>query len=57
MTIFLEFSPLYKLNPWSDANIYLTIGRSILSGVKAYTDLFDHKGPILYFIFYLYAMN
>ena len=53
MTIFLEFSPLYKLNPWSDANIYLTIGRSILYGVKAYTDLFDHIGPILYFIYTL----
>ncbi len=51
ITVFSESSPIYKLNPWSDANIYLTIGRSILSGGKLYTDLFDHKGPILYFIY------
>ena len=56
MTIFSESSPLYKLNPWSDANIYLTIGRSILSGGKLYTDLFDHKGPILYFIYTLLSL-
>lgn len=51
ITIFSESSPLYKLNPWSDANIYLTIGRDLLNGGKLYTDLFDHKGPILYFIY------
>ena len=51
ITIFSESSPLYKLNPWSDANIYLTIGRNLLNGGKLYTDLFDHKDPILYFIY------
>ena len=51
ITVFSESSPLYKLNPWSDANIYLTIGRNLLNGGKLYTDLFDHKGPILYFIY------
>ena len=51
ITIFSECSPIYKLNPWSDLNIYLTIGRDLLNGGKLYTSLFDHKGPILYFIY------
>ena len=51
ITVFSECSPLYKLNPWSDLNIYLTIGRDLLNGNKLYTHLFDHKGPILYFIY------
>ena len=56
ITIFSESSFLYKLNPWSDLNIYLTIGRDILSGGKLYTGLFDHKGPILYFLYTLVAL-
>ncbi len=51
ITIFSESSFLYKINPWSDLNIYLTIGRDIVNGGKLYTNLFDHKGPILYFIY------
>lgn len=56
ITIFSESSYLYKLNPWSDLNIYLTIGRDILSGGKLYTTLFDHKGPILYFLYTLVSL-
>lgn len=56
ITLFSESSFLYKLNPWSDLNIYLTIGRNILNGGKLYTDLFDHKGPLLYFIYAIVSL-
>ncbi|MEG0409061.1 MAG: hypothetical protein RR623_09320 [Bacilli bacterium] len=51
ITIFSESSPLYRLNPWGDANIFYTIGKGMTEGLIPYKDLFDHKGPILYFMF------
>lgn len=41
---------LYPLNDWQDANIYLTMGKSMLDGRILYRDCFDHKGPLLYFL-------
>ena len=41
-------SPAYPVNDWSDANIYLTIGRGMTHGKVVYRDLYDHKGPLLY---------
>lgn len=41
-------SPLYAFNTWVDANVYFTIGKSMLKGMLPYRDLFDHKGPLLY---------
>lgn len=40
---------LYVINNWSDANCYFTIGKSMLSGKIYYLDLFDQKGPLLFF--------
>lgn len=51
ITVFSESSPLYKLNPWSDANIYLTIGRNLLNGGKLYTDLLIIK--VLFYISFI----
>lgn len=45
-----QCSPLYITNQWADANIYFTIGRSMLEGKIPYVDLYDHKGPIIYFL-------
>ena len=56
ITIFSRSSFLYERNPWSDANIFLTIGRGMLKGKKMYTDLFDHKGPLLYVLYAIAAM-
>ena len=42
---------LYPLNPWSDVNILGTMGREMLKGQVPYRDLFDHKGPLIYFLF------
>lgn len=41
-------SPLYPINDWADANIYLTIGKGMTQGQVLYRDLYDHKGPLLY---------
>ena len=49
-------SPLYATNFWTDTNIYFTIGRGMTQGLMPYTDLFDHKGPLLYMIYALGAL-
>ena len=50
MTLFSTCSPLYPLNPWDDANVYMTIGNAMLGGRELYVDIFDHKGPVLFFL-------
>ena len=49
-------SPLYPFNPWDDVNVFFVLGRSIRHGLVPYRDLFDHKGPLLHFIFALAAL-
>ena len=49
-------SPLYPFNPWNDANCFFTIGRGIIHGLVPYRDLFDHKGPVIYFVYALAAL-
>lgn len=44
-------SPLFVLNDWMDANIFFTMGKSMFGGKVLYRDVFDHKGPVLYFIY------
>ena len=56
LCVFSTSSFLYNINPWSDANIFFTIGRGILHGKKLYIDLFDHKGPLLYLIYVFAAI-
>ena len=50
VTLFSTCSWLYPLNPWDDANVYMTIGNAMLSGKELYVDIFDHKGPVLFFL-------
>ena len=50
-------SPLYATNFWTDTNIYFTIGRGMTHGLMPYTDLFDHKGPLLYMLYALAALG
>lgn len=53
-TIFLflvsmSTSPLYK--HWGyDSAIFMLIGKAVASGKLLYVDIFDHKGPIIFFI-------
>ena len=50
VTLFSTCSFIYPLNPWDDANVYMTIGNAMLSGRELYVDIFDHKGPVLFFL-------
>lgn len=43
-------SPIYPYYNNSDSAIFMLIGRGIAEGKLCYVDLFDHKGPILFFI-------
>jgi|GEM_PF-2533842 len=45
-------SPLYRVNPWIDANSYLVAAKKMADGQVMYRDIFDHKGPILYYLHY-----
>lgn len=44
-------SPLYPFNDWVDVHCFFTMGKSILDGLVPYRDLYEQKGPILYFLF------
>lgn len=55
VTLFSTSSPIYPLNPWDDSNIFMTIGRSILHGKLLYRDVFDQKGPMIFYIHTLAA--
>ena len=50
ITIASTSSPLFPLNPWDDANCFLTMGRGIIRGLVPYRDLYEQKGPVLYLI-------
>ena len=42
---------LYPLNVWVDANCFFTMGKAMFNGKVLYLDLFDQKGPLLFFIY------
>lgn len=56
ITIVSTCSPLYPFNPWDDANCFFTLGRGIIKGMVPYRDLYEQKGPLLYFIYALAAL-
>lgn len=56
MTFVSMCSPLYPFNPWDDANCFLTLGRGIIHGLVPYRDLYEQKGPLLYFIYAFAAL-
>ena len=43
-------SPLYVFNDWVDVHCFVTVGRGIKHGLVPYRDLYEQKGPLLYFI-------
>ncbi len=49
-------SPLYPMNDWVDVNCFFTVGKSMLDGQVLYRDLYEQKGPVLYFIYALCAL-
>ena len=56
ITVVSACSPLYPFNPWDDVNVFFDLGRGIIHGKVPYRDLFDHKGPLLHFIYALAAL-
>jgi len=51
ITICSKSSPIYPMNDWDDMNIYLSIGRSVVSGRVPYMDFFTHAGPLVPYIY------
>lgn len=49
-------SPLYPMNDWVDVNCFFTMGKSLLKGQVPYRDLYEQKGPVLYFIYAALAL-
>lgn len=49
-------SPLYPLNDWPDANVFLSAGKGMVEGRVMYRDLYDHKGPLLFALHALCAL-
>ena len=50
LLIATKSSPLYPLNDWTDPNTYFTLGKGMMNGRVPYRDLFEHKGPLLFFL-------
>lgn len=48
-------SPLYPMNDWVDVNCFYTMGDSLLHGLVPYRDLYEQKGPVLYFVYAVIA--
>lgn len=46
-----QMSPLYPYNTWSDVNVYFNVGKAIFEGRTLYTEIFDHKGPLIFIIY------
>ncbi len=43
-------SPLYSGYCDGDSSIFMVVGKAMSMGKNVYTDIFDHKGPVLFFI-------
>lgn len=50
LTICTKSSFLYPFNDWVDSNCFFTVGKSILNGKVLYRDIYEQKGPWLYFL-------
>ena len=50
LTVCSKNSFLYPMNDWVDVNCFFTVGRGITHGLVPYRDLYDQKGPLLYFV-------
>lgn len=46
-----KFSPLYPTNEWSDVNVYFNVGKGMFSEMTLYSEIFDHKGPLIFIIY------
>lgn len=56
MLILTRSSFLYPYNNWDDSNSYFSMGKSMFHGILIYRDIFDQKGPYLYFLYGLCSL-
>ena len=50
ITVMSTCSFLYPTNTWGDAQCFYTVGKSIAHGKVLYRDIYEQKGPLLYFL-------
>ncbi len=50
VSLFSKSSFLYPFNDWPDANIFFTMGKSMLKGKILYKDIYDQKGPLIFML-------
>ena len=55
LMICTKSSFLYPMNDWVDVNCYFTVGRGVKHGLIPYLDLYEQKGPLVYFLYALAA--
>lgn len=53
VTLYAWSSPLSKGNGWVDTNAMLEVGRLWLNGHVPFRDVFEQRGPVMYFIYLL----
>jgi hypothetical protein len=56
LLIFSRSSFLYPFNTWVDSNASLTVGNALMHGRVLYVDIFDQRGPYLYFFYGLASL-
>lgn len=56
LAICSKSSPLYPMNDWVDVHCFLTLGKGMLYGLVPYRDLYEQKGPVLYFLYAIVAL-
>ena len=44
-------SPFYPFNNSTDANIFFTVGKSMMRGLVPYRDVYEQKGPLVYLLY------
>ena len=52
ITISSKFSFLYAFHDVSDVQCFITVARCMLRGNVLYRDVYEHKGPLHYFLYY-----
>ena len=53
ITLCSKCSPIYPFNNWDDTNSFFTVGKAIANGKVVYRDIYEQKGPLLYYLFVL----
>ena len=56
LLFFSRSSFLYPFNTWVDSNASLTVGSAMMRGQVLYVDIFDQRGPFLYFLYGLASL-